>query len=72
MYDVEFRDQFSARYDAYRTAQAWTSRPWLVNLLAWRANAGGFVRRELEALIAEKGNPSRLFSVGGAVRGLLG
>ena len=67
-YDVEFRRQFARRYQAYRTAQAWSSRPWLLNLLARRANAGRFVRRELEALIAEEGNPLTLFSVKGAIR----
>ncbi len=71
-YAAEFRRQFATRYQAYRTAQAWSSRPWLLNLLARRANAGRFVRRELEALIAEEGNPSRLFSVRGAMRALVG
>jgi menaquinone-9 beta-reductase len=67
-YDSEFRRQFAARYRAYRTAQTWSSRPWLLDLLASRANQGRFVRRELEALIAETGHPLRLFSVGGFVR----
>ncbi len=71
-YDDEFRRQFATRYQAYRTAQAWSSRPWLLNLLTSRANAGRFVRRELEALIAETGNPSRLFSVRGMVRAVTG
>ena len=70
-YDSEFRRQFATRYRAYWTAQAWSSRPWLLNLLASRANRGRFVRRELEALIAETGNPLRLFSVGGLVRAVL-
>jgi menaquinone-9 beta-reductase len=69
-YDSEFRRQFAARYQAYWTAQAWSSRPWLLNLLVSRANTGRFVRRELEALIAERGNPSRLFSVRGIIRAL--
>jgi flavin-dependent dehydrogenase len=70
LYDAEFRHQFGARYRAYWTAQAWSSRPWLLNLLVSRANAGSFVRRELEALIAETGNPLRLFSVRGIVQAL--
>jgi menaquinone-9 beta-reductase len=68
IYDAAFRRQFAGRYQAYWTAQAWCSRPWLLNLLARRANAGRFVRRELEALIAEQGNPLALFSVKGAIR----
>ena len=71
-YDFEFRRQFGTRYQAYWTAQTWSSRPWLLNLLASRANAGGFVRGELEALIAETGNPLRLFSVPGFIRAVLG
>jgi geranylgeranyl reductase family protein len=67
-YDSEFRRQFAPRYRAYQTAQAWSSRPWLLNLLAARANRGRFVRRELEALVAERGNAQRLFSVPGFVR----
>ena len=70
-YDSEFRRQFAARYQAYWTAQSWSSRPWLLNLLASRANHGRFVRRELEGLIAETGNPLRLFSVGGLIRAVL-
>ena len=69
-YDAEFRRRFATRYRAYWTVQAWSSRPWLLNLLASRANAGRFVRRELEALIAETGNPLRLFSVPGLVRAI--
>ena len=71
-YDARFRRQFATRYQAYWTAQAWSSRPWLLNLLTSRANAGRFVRRELETLIAETGNPLRLFSVPGLVRALIG
>jgi len=67
-YDAEFRREYQSRYRAYRTAQAWSSRPWLLNLLAARANAGRFVRDELEALVAETGNPLRLFSVTGILR----
>ena len=68
VYDREFRRRFTARYRAYWTAQAWTSRPWLLNLLAWRANSGSFVRGEFEALIAEEGDPGRLFSPAGMIR----
>jgi menaquinone-9 beta-reductase len=70
-YDSEFRRQFATRYRAYRTAQSWSSRPWLLNLIASRANRGRFVRRELEALIAETGNPLRLFSVRGLIEAVL-
>jgi flavin-dependent dehydrogenase len=70
-YDRAFRGRFETRYRAYRTAQAWSARPWLLNLLAARANRGRFVRRELEALIAERSDPLRLFSLRGMVRAVL-
>jgi geranylgeranyl reductase family protein len=64
-YEAEFRRRFGPRYRAYGVAEAWTAYPWLLNLLARRAAAGRFVRRELEALVSEEGNPSRLFSARG-------
>jgi geranylgeranyl reductase family protein len=67
-YDTAFREEFATRYQAYWVAQAWSARPWLLNMLAARARTGRFVQRELEALIAETGNPLRLFSVRGLVR----
>jgi geranylgeranyl reductase family protein len=67
-YDAAVRRAFDRRYRAYWVAQRWSARPWLLNLLAARANSGRFVRQELEALIAETGNPLRLFSVTGLVR----
>ena len=70
-YDRAFRGRFGTRYQAYRTAQAWSSRPWLLNLLAARANRGRFVRQELEALIAEGSDPLRLFSVPGLLRAIV-
>ncbi|MBI4265873.1 MAG: geranylgeranyl reductase family protein [Acidobacteria bacterium] len=69
-YESAFRSQFRPRYAAYATAQAWSSRPWLLDLLTWRASAGRFVRTELESLIAERGDPRRLFSVRGLVRAM--
>lgn len=69
-YETEFRRRFLGHYRAYRTAQAWSSRPWLLNLLAWRANSGRFVRSELESLIAERGDPLRLFSPPGLLRSI--
>jgi flavin-dependent dehydrogenase len=66
-YETEFRYRFGRRYQAYGVAQACTTRAWLVNFLIWRANAGTFVRRELESLIAERGDPLRLLSLKGLV-----
>jgi flavin-dependent dehydrogenase len=70
VYESEFRTRFRDRYKAYGIGQACTARPWLLNYLAWRANAGGFVRTELESLIAERGNPLRLLSMKGLATSL--
>jgi geranylgeranyl reductase family protein len=64
-YETEFRYRFVPQYQAYGVAQACTARPWLINFLVRRANTGTFVRRELEDLIAERGDPLRLLSLRG-------
>jgi hypothetical protein len=43
----------------------------VLNLLAARANAGCFVREELEALIAERGDAAQLFSPRGLLTALV-
>ena len=67
VYGDEFRRRFLGHYAAYDIAERWASHPWLLDLLAWRAYRGRFVQRELESLVAESGDPRRLFST----RGLL-
>jgi hypothetical protein len=42
----------------------------LLNLLARRANAGRYVKAELEALVAEQGDASDLFSATGLLKAL--
>ena len=70
-YAAEFRRRFERRYRAYEVAQSWASSPFVLNLLAARANAGRFVRHELEALIDERGDASALFSPRGLLTALL-
>jgi geranylgeranyl reductase family protein len=67
-YRQEFHRRFGARYQAYRVAQRWASRPWLLDLLARRANAGRFVRAELEDLLAERGDAGALLSTRGFLK----
>jgi geranylgeranyl reductase family protein len=69
-YEDEFRRQHGSRYKAYAIAQACSSYPWLVNYLARRANAGRFVQRELQALVTERGDANRLFSIRGLITSL--
>jgi hypothetical protein len=42
-----------------------------LNLLAWRANQGKFVQRELEIVVAERGNLAALFSWRGLLKALV-
>jgi flavin-dependent dehydrogenase len=71
VYGGEFRRRFQSRYHAYKGAQACASRPWLVNFLARRANAGRFVREQLEALVDERGDANELFSLRGLLTALV-
>jgi geranylgeranyl reductase family protein len=71
VYAAEFRRRFVPRYRAYAVAQRWASSPFMLDLLAWRANAGRFVRQELEALVDERGDASALFSPFGLLRALV-
>jgi menaquinone-9 beta-reductase len=70
-YRREFRRRFDRRYRAYDMALRWAASPWLLNLLAKRATGGRFLREELEALIAERGDARALFSLPGLVKALL-
>ena len=70
-YEREFREQFSLRYRAYSVAQRWAANPIVLSLLASRTNAGSFARRELEELIAERGNARVLFSKRGLLKAIL-
>ena len=70
-YGAEFRGRFQRRYRAYQVAQSCAARPWLVNFLARRANAGRFVREQLEGLIDEQGDACDLFSFRGLLMSLV-
>ena len=70
-YEREFREQFSLRYRAYAIAQRWAANPIVLSLLASRTNRGTFARRELEELIAERGNARVLFSKRGLVKAIV-
>jgi flavin-dependent dehydrogenase len=61
--DTQFRDRFRA----YALAQNCLEYPAVGNFLAWRANAGSFVRSQLTGLFNETVDPKTLFSA----RGLL-
>jgi geranylgeranyl reductase family protein len=70
-YRAEFKAAFAFRYRAYAVAQAWAASPIVLSLLAGRANGGRFALAELEDLIAERGDPRRLFSKTGLLKALV-
>lgn len=70
-YDKRMHNKFSPKFASYRTAQDWLSYPRIFNLLAQRANKGGYVRDRLEAMLEESEDPARLFSLAGLVRAVL-
>jgi hypothetical protein len=70
-YRLEFSRKFLWRYHAHHLAQRWAASPWMLNLLARRAGAGRFVQSELEALIAERGDATALFSWRGLLKALV-
>ena len=67
----QFRSRFRTRYRAYAIAQSWAAHPFVLNLVAARANAGRFAREELETFISERGDPRRLFSKRGLLNALV-
>jgi flavin-dependent dehydrogenase len=71
-YERELRDRFGARFRAYEVAQRWLSHPAVCDFIAARARNGGFVRAQLSAMLAERGDPRQLFSLRGFARALLG
>ncbi len=62
--------KFIRRFQAYANAQRWVEHPRLLDFLARRANAGTYVRRQIEGLINETCEPSSILSVRGILRSL--
>lgn len=63
--------EYRERFRAYKRLQDLVSFPRVADLLIDRANAGGFVHRQLEGLLNERGRPDALLTLGGALRALL-
>jgi geranylgeranyl reductase family protein len=71
VYKERLTHEFRSRFEAYESAQRWLSSSTFSNFLTWRANAGSFVRGQLEGLFNETCDPRTLFSVRGMMRSLL-
>lgn len=66
--DTELRP----RYHGYEVAQRWLSRPWLNDLVSWRARRGRYLQEAARGMVAETVDPRRVFSWEGLVRSLVG
>jgi geranylgeranyl reductase family protein len=71
-YEEELRRALWGRFAAYDLAQRRLARPRVADLLAWRARAGSFGQRELEAVFNETAAPRALFSPWGLLRAIAG
>jgi len=71
-YAAALRGRYAQRFAAYDKAQRWLAHPAICNLMAARARAGRYVREQMQAMLAETGDPGALFSARGLVRALVG
>ncbi len=69
-YQSTIEAQFLRRFQAYTSAQRWVEHPRLLDFLARRANAGTYVRRQIEGLVNETAEPAAILSVRGILRSL--
>jgi len=69
-YAAALSSTLAGRFRAYARAQRWVAHPRLVDFLARRANAGTYVRRQLEGLVNETVEPGAILSVSGILRSL--
>ena len=58
------------KYLGYRSAERWLARPWVTDLLAWRARRSRFLRSALPGILNETIDPRTVFSIGGLARSL--
>jgi flavin-dependent dehydrogenase len=71
-YAAALRRRFAPRFAAYEKAQRWLAHPAICNFMAARARAGRYVREQMQAMLAESGDPAALFSARGLLRALAG
>lgn len=62
-YVSDLESEIRPRHIGFRRAQAWMSRPWLNDLLAWRMNRSRYLRGVCAGFLGGHGNPRSLYSV---------
>ena len=60
------------KYRGYALAERWMARPWLADLVLRRAARRPRVRAAMTGILQETVDPARVFSLGGALRALIG
>jgi len=60
------------RFGLYATAGHVNRRPWLVDLVVWRARRSAYLQRRMAGVLDESQNPGRLLSWRGVVRLMFG
>jgi menaquinone-9 beta-reductase len=70
-YARELTQRYARKFRGYKRAQAWMNSERLANFLAKRANAGHFVRAQLEGMFADTSEPQDLLSVTGIARAIV-
>lgn len=66
-YDRLLKDILEPKYEGYRKAERWLSRPWVNDFLAKRAQNSRHIQECLSGLLEEKINPKELFSLKNAL-----
>ena len=64
--------ELAPKYEAYQVAQRWISHAWVNDLVAWRANRSRYMQRALRDILADRADASRIFSVRGFAKSLMG
>jgi flavin-dependent dehydrogenase len=70
-FDAELTRRYARKFAGYKRAQDWMNSRRMANFLAKRANAGRFVRGQLERMFADTADPQRLLSPLGLARAIL-
>jgi geranylgeranyl reductase family protein len=67
-YAATLSSAFTRRFRSYARLQRLVTAPAVANALIWRANAGTYVQRQLEALLNETGSGDELVTISGMLR----
>jgi flavin-dependent dehydrogenase len=63
---MDFR--FRRKYETYSSAQRWLNYPFVLNLISDRARKKPLLRRRLEGILAERQDPTEVFSILGLLK----